>query len=287
MILIAGATGNVGRELVRCLAERDVDLRLLVRDPSRVERLPERAERAIGDWSRPETLAPAFAGIEALFLLLPGIGIDAAAAAIDHAKAAGVGRIVLLSSYNVLGDPMPAMGRWHHEREQLLAAAGIPFTFLRPGGFMSNALEWIGTIREGGYVLNPIGAGKAAPIDPADIAAVAALALIEPGHEGERYTLTGDEPLTVAEQVATLSRSVGFEIEVRFAATPEAALRSRYPDGAPSGREPSPNGARATRRRFRDRSRHRKVFGLESCGRSRRTSVQIGCRAWERLLERP
>jgi uncharacterized protein YbjT (DUF2867 family) len=234
MILVTGATGNVGSELVRCLGARHVDMRLLVRYPSRVDELPERAELAIGDWCRPETLAPAFAGIESLFLLLPGIGIDVAAAAIDHAKAAGVGRIVLLSSYNVLGDPMPAMGRWHQEREQVLAAAGIPFTIIRPGGFMSNALEWIGTIREGGYVLNPIGAGKAALIDPADIAAVAALALVEPRHQGERYTLTGDEPLTVAEQVATLSRAVGFEIEVRSAATPEEALRFRYPDGAPT-----------------------------------------------------
>jgi uncharacterized protein YbjT (DUF2867 family) len=234
MILITGATGNEGSELVRCLGTRDVDLRLLIRDPSRVKELPRGAEVAVGDWERFGGLAPAFDGVDSLFLLLPGIGVDVVAAAIEHAKAGGVGHIVLLSSYNVLGDPMPAMGRWHHEREQMVVASGIPFTILRPGGYMSNAFEWIGTIRDGGYVLDPIGPGKAALIDPADIAAVAALALTEPRHQGERYTLTGDEPLTVAEQVATLARAVGFEIELRSAATPEEALRFRYPDGAPA-----------------------------------------------------
>lgn len=96
-----------------------------------------------------------------------------------------------MSSFNVLGDPMPAMGRWHHEREQAVRASGIPATFLRPGGFMTNALDWLPAIRDGGYVLDPAGPGRYAPIDPADIAAVAALALTSDGHQGREYVLTG------------------------------------------------------------------------------------------------
>src|SRR5262249_49801042 len=138
-----------------------------------------------------------------------------------------------LSSFNVLGDPMPAMGRWHHEREELIRTSGIPATFLRPGGFMTNAIAWVSTIREGGFVLDPIGPGRYPPIDPADIAAVALLALTEEGHQGNAYVLTGDELFTVAEQVRILAAAIGVELEVREVATPAEAVRSRFPNGAP------------------------------------------------------
>ena len=119
------------------------------------------------------------------------------------------------------------------EREQVIRACGIPATFLRPGGFMTNALDWLPALRDGGYVLDPVGPGRYAPIDPADIAAVAALALTEDGHEGREYVLTGDEALTVTEQVQILSAATGLDIEVREPATPEEAVRARFPDGAP------------------------------------------------------
>jgi uncharacterized protein YbjT (DUF2867 family) len=233
MILITGATGNIGRELVRELGATGVAFRALVRDPARASGWPARAECVVGDLGDPVTLTPAFVGVDRLFLLTPGIGLDHVAAAVAAAEAAGVRHIVHLSSYNVLGDPMPAMGRWHHEREEIIRASGIPATFLRPGGFMTNALEWAATIRDGGFVLDPVGPGRAALIDPADIAAVASLVLTQQGHEGARYTLTGDEPLTVAEQVGIIARTIGREIEVREAATPAEALASRYPNGAP------------------------------------------------------
>lgn len=153
--------------------------------------------------------------------------------AVVAAVAAGVGHIVHLSSFNVLGDPMPAMGRWHHEREQVIRSAGIPATFLRPGGFMTNAFDWLPTIRDGGYVLDPAGPGRYAPVDPADIAAVAALALTGDGHEGREYVLTGSESFTVAEQVRVLAAATGLDIQVRTTATPQEAVRARFPNGAP------------------------------------------------------
>jgi uncharacterized protein YbjT (DUF2867 family) len=233
MILVTGATGNVGRELARELDAKGAKFRVLVRDPARGAGLPEHAERHVGDLGEPATLTPAFDGVDRLFLLTPGIGTAHTAHALAAAKAAGVSRIVHLSSFNVLGDPMPAMGRWHHEREEMIRAYGIPATFLRPGGFMTNALDWVPTIREGGFVLDPIGPGRYAPIDPADIAAVAALALIEDGHQGNEYVLTGDEVFTVTEQVRIIAETIGGDIEVRAVATPAEAVRSRFPDGAP------------------------------------------------------
>jgi uncharacterized protein YbjT (DUF2867 family) len=131
------------------------------------------------------------------------------------------------------GNPRPAMARWHHEREQMIHASGIPATFLRPGGFMTNALDWLPTIRRGAYVIDPIGPGRYAPIDTADIAAVAALVLTTDGHQDKQYVLTGDEAITIAEQVRILAEALGQDIEVRDAATADDAVRSRFPNGAP------------------------------------------------------
>ena len=233
MLLVTGATGHVGRELVRELDARGAAFRVLVRDPARAVGLPERAERVVGDLDQPTTLAAAMDGVERLFLLVPGIGLEHTEHAVAAARAAGVRHVVYLSSYAVIGDPVPAMGRWHRDREQLIRASGIPATFLRPGGFMTNAFDWLPTLRAGGYVLDPVGPGRAAPIDPADIAAVAAVTLTEGGHEGEQYLLTGGETFTVAEQVQILAKTTGRDIEIRAVATPAEAVRFRYPHGAP------------------------------------------------------
>jgi uncharacterized protein YbjT (DUF2867 family) len=175
MLLVTGATGHIGRELVRELDARKADVRILVRDPARAADLPASAERVTGDLGDPASLTAAFDGAERLFLLVPGIGVEHTENALAAARTAGVRHIVLLSSYAALGDPIPAMGRWHHEREELLRASGIPLTILRPCGFTTNAFDWLPTLREATYVLDPVGPGRAALIDPADIAAVAAL----------------------------------------------------------------------------------------------------------------
>ncbi|WP_131736726.1 NAD(P)H-binding protein [Actinomadura roseirufa] len=232
MLLVTGATGTIGRALVGELDAAGADVRVLVRDPARAARLPERAGRAVADLDEPASLAPAFAGVTRLFLLTPGIGTAHTAHAVAAARSAGVGHIVHLSSANVLGDPMPAMGRWHHEREEIVRGSGLPATFLRPTGFMQNALEWASTIRAG-HVLDPIGPGRFAPIDTADVAAVAAAVLTGEGHAGRAYVLTGGEALTVAEQAGLIAAAAGRDIEVRAAATPAEAVRSRFPGGAP------------------------------------------------------
>jgi uncharacterized protein YbjT (DUF2867 family) len=225
MLLITGASGHIGRKLVDELNGRGADFRALVRTPR--DDLP--AEQQLGDLDGPLDLH----GIDKVFLLVPGTGLDHTVNVVAAAREAGVRHIVYLSSYAVLGDPVPAMGRWHHEREQLIRDSGIPATFLRPTGFMTNAVDWLPTIRAGGYVLDPVGPGRAAPIDPADIAAVAATVLTEDGHAKQEYTLTGPESFTLAEQVAILGDAIGRTLDVRPIETPEEAVRFRYPDGAP------------------------------------------------------
>jgi len=225
MLLITGAGGHIGRELVGELNRRGADFRALVR--SARPDLP--AEQQIGDLDGPLDLH----GVDKVFLLVPGTGLDHTVNVVAAAREAGVRHLVYLSSYAVLGDPIPAMGHWHHEREQLIRNSGIPATFLRPTGFMTNAVDWLPTIRAGGYVLDPIGPGRSAPIDPADIAAVAATVLTEDGHEKQEYTLTGPEAFTLAEQVAILGDAIGRRLDVRPIETPEEAVRFRYPDGAP------------------------------------------------------
>ena len=233
MILVTGPTGNVGGPLVRQLDALHAPFRILVRDLRRAAQVPARVERIVGDLADRSALTDAMADVDRLFLLTPGVGTDHTANAVMAARDAGVRHVVHLSSANVLGDPMPAMGRWHGDREEIIRGSGIPATFLRPGGFMSNALEWVGTIRSGGYVLDPVGPGRFAPIDPADIAAVAAHVLTSMGHEGREYTLTGDEALTVGEQVGILADALGRALHVREVNTAAEAVQSRFPNGAP------------------------------------------------------
>ncbi|MFE3194421.1 NAD(P)H-binding protein [Nocardia sp. NPDC059240] len=233
MLLLTGATGNIGRALTRLLDADGIDFRALVRDPERAKSLPAHAEPILGDLDDEAAVSRAMDGVNALFLLVPGIGLDHTRTALRAAQQAGVQRVVLISSAHVLVDPLPAMGSWHHERENLVRATGIPFTILRPGGYMSNALEWAPLIRSGDPILDPSGPGRFAPIDPADIAAVAARCLTEPGHTGKSYHLTGPESLTVAEQVAILSRILDRDIKIREVTTPEEVVAARFPHGAP------------------------------------------------------
>ncbi|WP_405498158.1 SDR family oxidoreductase [Nocardia sp. NBC_00511] len=233
MLLLTGATGNIGRELTRTLTASNTEFRVLIRDPARAAHLPDHVERHLGDLDDPNALSEAMTGASALFLLVPGTGLDHTHHAIKAAQEAGVGRIVLISSLWTLGDPVPAMGRWHLERERLLTESGIPHTVIRPGGLMSNVLEWAPAIRAGEVLVDPTGPGRFFPVDPADIAAVAALALTSDGHDNATYLLTGQDSFTFAEQIATLSRELNRDIAFRTAASAAEAVAARFPNGAP------------------------------------------------------
>ncbi|MFI1918731.1 NAD(P)H-binding protein [Nocardia sp. NPDC020380] len=233
MLLLTGSTGNIGRELTRALLASETEFRILVRDPERATEIPDHIERRVGDLEDPDAVARALDGITALFLLVPGTGVDHTRHAIKAAQEAGLRRIVLISSAYAVGDPVAAMGRWHHAREELLTESGIPHTILRPGALMSNVLEWAPAVSAGLPLMDPTGPGRTFPVDPADIAAIAAQALTTTDSESADHILTGAEPFTFADQVAALARELGRDIPIRTAATSEEAIGARFPNGAP------------------------------------------------------
>lgn len=203
--LVTGATGNVGSAVIQALARRGVSAYAAVREP----RSGLRAAQVIFDFKRPETYGPALEGVDKLFLMRPPDLTDVARyvfPVIDEAKKRGVSQIVFLS---LLGaQRMPFVP--HRKVELYLERSGIPYTFLRASFFMQNlSTTHAREIRDQHLIDVPAGDGKTSFVDVEDLADVAALALIESGHAGQAYDLTGSEALDYHEVAALLTRELG------------------------------------------------------------------------------
>jgi uncharacterized protein YbjT (DUF2867 family) len=207
MIVVTGATGNVGRQVVRSLADRGVRVRAVARRPGAVT-FPPRVEVVAADLATRGAAAPALAGARGVFLL----GTFATPELLAHAREAGVEHVVALTSRCVVGGrPDNAVTGMWLDAEAAVRASGVPWTILRPSGFHANALRWLPQLRQGDVVRAPWPGVPIASIDPADIAAVAATALTDlgAGLVGAAPSLSGPEPLTPGDQVATLARVLG------------------------------------------------------------------------------
>ncbi|MER6622425.1 NAD(P)H-binding protein [Streptomyces sp. NPDC000931] len=204
MILVTGATGHVGGELVAALARSGRPVRALLRKPAAADALPDGAESAVGDLDRPASLRSALDGARGLFLLpgyadMPGL--------LAEARAAGVEHVVLLSSIAAPdGDLDNAISRFMIRSEEAVRASGVPWTILRPSGFMSNTLQWTGQLAAGDEVREAFPDVAVAMVDPYDIAAVAARVLLDPDHFGQAHALSGPEALRPADRVRVLAR---------------------------------------------------------------------------------
>ena len=229
MILVTGATGHAGGAVVRALVAEGQQVRALVRDPDRA-RLPDLVDAVAGDLNRPETLAPHLAGVTAAFLLS---GYDGLADTLARMRAAGVERVVLLSSSGApSGDLTNAVARYHILSEQAVRGSGLPWTFLQPNSFMSNAHRWLPQLRAGDVVRLPFADVPIAMIHPDDLGRVAAAALTTSAHEGRAYRLSGPEALRPAEQVAILGRAIGRPL--RFEAQPDDEARLEMEQAMPT-----------------------------------------------------
>jgi uncharacterized protein YbjT (DUF2867 family) len=142
---------------------------------------------------------------------------------IAAAQRAGVGHVVKHSNRGAQDEAGTTMQRWHRAGEMLIEKSGMAWTFIRPTGYMTNALGWAGMIKSQGAVYAPGGDGRLAVVDPRDIGAVAVAALTEPGHEGRAYDVTGPEALSAADQVKTISNEIGKP--VTHIDIPESAAR--------------------------------------------------------------
>jgi uncharacterized protein YbjT (DUF2867 family) len=219
MILVTGATGNVGAEVVRALAAADQDVRALTRSDSS-SALPPDVEAVAGDLNRPESLSAALAGVRGVFLL-PGYA-DMEGILAEIARA-GVERVVLLSGSSAQsGDTSNAVTAYMIRSEDAVRASGVSFTILRPFGFMSNALRWRDQLNAGDVVREPFANARVAVVDPHDIAAVAARALLDTGHEGRSYLVSGPQALLPAERVRILGAALGRDLHLEAQSDDEA-----------------------------------------------------------------
>ncbi|MFF5158504.1 NAD(P)H-binding protein [Streptomyces sp. NPDC000348] len=214
MIVVTGATGNIGRTLVPLLAERGEEVVAVSRRPQ-PEGLPAGVRPARADVGDSASMRPVLDGADTFFLLLGGElngRGESPSALIDAATDAGIKRIVLLSSQINSTRPEALSHTRLRSFEAAVRASGADFTLLRPGGFASNALAWAEPVRTERTVFAPFGDVALPVIDPADIAAVAAAALREEGHAGRTYELTGPETVSPRRQAAVISQALGEEI---------------------------------------------------------------------------
>jgi NAD(P)H dehydrogenase (quinone) len=218
LIAVTGATGNLGRLVVNALLERGAapgDVAAAVRDPAKAADLAARGVRVReADYDRPETLAAAFVGVDRLLLISGNAPIRLAQhrAVIAAAQAAGVRFLAYTSGLRADTTPLPVAGD-HKATEEALRAAGIPFALLRHGWYTENYTDQLGTALATGALLGSAGDGRIAAATRADFAAADAAALWagEPGV----FELGGDDPFTLAEFAAEVTRQTGTPVAYR------------------------------------------------------------------------
>ncbi|MCL5952783.1 MAG: SDR family oxidoreductase [Chloroflexi bacterium] len=211
MILVTGATGTVGKELVQRLIDMGQPVRVFTRDASKAAHLGGQVEVAVGNFDNPDALRAAMNGVARIFLVTSETRQDLNA--LETAKRAGVEQIVKLSTLEA-SEHILQVGKWHYEREELIRGSGLAWSLIRPGMFMTNTITWwAASIKQQGAVYFPGGKGQVAPIDPHDVAAVAAVALTRPGHTGQAYELTGPQLLSVGEMVQVIAKVLGKPIQ--------------------------------------------------------------------------
>jgi uncharacterized protein YbjT (DUF2867 family) len=217
VILVTGATGTNGRELLDALRKRgapDIKVRGLTRDPKKAESLKKLGvEAAIGDLAQPASLPAALAGCDRVFILsaVSEQIAEQEAALAQAAKKAGAKQLVKFSANGADPDSKHTISRLHGQGEKAVQATGLAWTVLRPTFFQQNLLWGAPSIKKEGVFRNNLGRTKASHIDTRDIAAVAARVLTDPleDHAGKVYELRGPQALSFDEIAAIFTRVLG------------------------------------------------------------------------------
>ncbi|HEU4724186.1 MAG TPA: SDR family oxidoreductase [Candidatus Eisenbacteria bacterium] len=235
MILVTGAAGTTGSEVVRLLAAKGVRVRALVRNPEKGKQFHgPGVEVVVADLDKPLTLDPALKGVDKVFLVSspdPRVGV-LHGNVIESAKRAGVKQIVRLSAVQAAANSPSQLLKWHGEVDERLSRSGLSYVILRPHFFMQNLLGMRATIQSEGKIYVPMKEGKISLIDARDIAATAAAILTSEGHSGRVYELTGPEALSftkIAEKIgAAIGRPVQY-VDVPPDAAREGFAAAGYP----------------------------------------------------------
>jgi uncharacterized protein YbjT (DUF2867 family) len=214
MMLVTGATGNIGRLLVTQLLDEGDKVRALTRDPARAD-LPAGAEVVRGDFDDVDSLKQAMQGVDTVFLATYGPATGAQDANVaTTAGAAGARRIVKISIAGVETGDDDLVSQWHRAGEEAIDRAGIARTFLRCGELMTTSMWWADTIKSMGKVFMPFADLSSAPVDPLDVAAVAARCLVDnrPA-DAEALVVTGPEVLTSRQRIERLGELLDRPVE--------------------------------------------------------------------------
>ena len=214
-ILVTGATGSNGIEILKLLAARNIPVRAMVHDLSKSDSITQpNVETVEGDFDRPETLLAALNGVDRAFLLTNSTDRAEAQqlAFVEAARRSGVSHIVNLSQLHANQNSPVRFLRYHAAIEAAIQASGMAYTFLRPNLYMQGLLNFCSTIKDNNAFYAAAGNAKVSVVDVRDIAAVAVAALTEAGHDGKIYDITGPQALTHTEMAEHLSTALGHEI---------------------------------------------------------------------------
>jgi uncharacterized protein YbjT (DUF2867 family) len=234
MLLVTGATGTTGMEVLRALKARGAEARALVRDETKAHQLRALGFTPVtGDLGDPRTLAPALEGVERAYLVAPASPMQSELeqAFLETAKEAGVKHIVKLS---VIGASEEAPGRFarsHGKVERALKESEMGWTLLRATGFMQNTLAWGKQVQDGTFY-TPVPDASFSIVDARDVAEVAALALTGDGHEGKAYGLSGPEAISYRDQARRLFSAAGRDVQIQEVPV-EAVKRELVRAGVP------------------------------------------------------
>jgi uncharacterized protein YbjT (DUF2867 family) len=232
MFLVTGATGSVGRTAVDLLLAEGHKVAAVTRDSSQTG-LPGEAQVVTGDPSKPETLAAALDGIEAILLGPRAVG-SATADLLSLAAAHGVGRVVVLSAATVeypVG--LPRFMEHFKSVEAAAKASGLEWAFLRSTDYAANTMAWAPQVRAGNVVRGAYGHAMTSTVHERDVAAVAVRALVDPGHAGRSYLLTGSQSLSQYDKVRLLGEAIGKELTF-VELPPEQVRQAMLAQGLPA-----------------------------------------------------
>lgn len=236
-ILVTGASGKVGRVVVRHLRAAGAEVRAAGR-PTGSRRTPPHGEPGGPgfDFTDPTTWGPAFTGVRSMFLIRPpalsNVRRDLLPA-MAAARRAGVRHVVFLSLQGAEKNPLLP----HAAAESWLRTSGLEWTFVRPSFFSQNlSTTHAADIRDRNQIVVPAGHGATAFVDVTDVGAVAAAALLDPaGHAGRGWTVTGPEALTYDQVAERLTTELGRPIRYRPAGVARYLRHARCRLGLPAG----------------------------------------------------